>query len=63
LVKDRVSALEKEDSDLTLKINENSVKMNNFDTKITASSARVANQFSDNLNIVGKFAFFVRFFF
>lgn len=53
-VQDRVSALEKRDSDLALKIDENTVKLDSVDTKIMASSARLANQFSDNLNIVGK---------
>ena len=53
-VQDRVSVLEKFDSDLQLKINENAVKLDNVDVKISASTTRVANQFSDNLNIVGK---------
>ena len=52
-VHNRLSALEKQDNDFQLKVNENVARIDNFGLNIKASAARVANQFSDNLNIVG----------
>jgi hypothetical protein len=49
----RVAALERADGDVGVKIKENTARLDSFDAKIQASTARIGNQFADNLNIVG----------
>ena len=53
-VEDRLLALEKTDDNLKLEISGNKKRLEGVDTKIQAAGQRVSNQFSDNLNIVGK---------